>query len=64
LAQAAKNFVIGGGWNVPTVGGHIKPGTTVKGNCEFFITEILGIEVLIPEDELDHAAPENWYRAV
>jgi hypothetical protein len=56
--------VIGGGWNVPTVGGPIKPSTIVKGKCEFFITEILGTEVLGTEDELDHAASENWYRAI
>ena len=60
----AVHFVIGGGWNVPTVGGHIRPGTIAKGNCEFFITEILGIEVLIPEDERDHEAPENWYEEI
>ena len=60
----AVHFVVGGGWNVPTVGGHIKPGTIVKGNCEFFITEILGLDILIVEDQRGSEAPENWYKEI
>lgn len=57
----AIHYVIGAAWNVPTVGGHLVPGTIAKGNLEFFITEILGIDVLIPESELNSRAPESWY---
>jgi len=65
---AAIHFVIGGAWDVPTLGGHLLEGTIVKGVCEVFITEILGIDVLYPQGELldPHAEefPENWYKAV
>ncbi len=64
----AIHFVIGGAWDVPTIGGHLLDGSIVKGVCEVFITEILGIEVLYPEGEhpSEHAEefPENWYREV
>ena len=63
----AIHFVIGGAWNVPTIGGHLLDGSIVKGVCEVFITEILGIEVLYPQGKLPspHAEefPENWYKA-
>ena len=65
---AAIHFVIGGAWDVPTVGGHLLPGSIVKGVCEVFITEILGIEVLPPQGHIadPHADefPENWYKEV
>ena len=65
---AAIHFVIGGAWDVPTIGGHLMEGSIVKGVCEVFITEILGIDVLYPQGKsLDpHAEefPENWYKEV
>jgi predicted DNA-binding protein with PD1-like motif len=64
----AIHVVVGGGWNVPTVGGHLAEGTIVKGVLQVFITEILGINVLYPsiilKDPLAHGAPENWYKEV
>lgn len=62
----AIHFVTGGAWDVPTVGGHLLDGSIVKGVCEVFITEILGIDVLYPEGTVfsEHAEefPENWYK--
>jgi len=62
----AIHYVIGGAWNVPTVGGHLAEGTTVKGVVEVFVTEILGIEELLPSsyDPEKDGAPEEWYREV
>jgi len=60
----AIHFVTGGAWDVPTIGGHLEEGTVVKGVLEVFITEILGIDVLLPSDydpESD-VAPESWYK--
>ncbi len=60
----AIHYVVGGAWDVPTVGGHLAEGTIVKGVVECFITEILGIEELLPSDydpETD-GAPEEWYK--
>lgn len=62
----AIHFVTGGAWDTPTIGGHLEEGTIVKGVIEVFITEILGIDVLLPSSynpESD-AAPENWYKEV
>jgi predicted DNA-binding protein with PD1-like motif len=62
----AIHFVVGGAWDVPTMGGHLEEGTVVKGVLEVFITEILGIDVLLPSDydpESD-VAPESWYKEV
>lgn len=64
----AIHFVTGGGWNVPTIGGHLNEGSLVKGVLEIFITEIEGIEVMFPSgwrpvgfaDEF----PENWYKEI
>ena len=39
--------ITGGGWDTPTVGGHFREGTIVKGGCGVFITELLGMEGLI-----------------
>lgn len=60
----AIHFVIGGAWDVPTIGGHLEEGTIVKGVYEVFITEILGIDVLLPSDydPASDVAPESWYR--
>ena len=62
----AIHFVTGGAWDVPSIGGHLLEGSIVKGVVEFFITEILGIEVLYPVGETidPHQAefPENWYK--
>jgi predicted DNA-binding protein with PD1-like motif len=60
----AVHFVIGGGWNVPTVGGHIHPGTIVHGNLRLFITEITGIEEFFPEGDENSSGPEAWYRKI
>ncbi len=60
----AIHFVIGGGWDVPTVGGHLKEGTIVKGNMTFCVTEVLGIDAVIPPEWEKSAAPESWYREV
>ena len=57
----AIHLVLGGGWNVQTAGGHLLPGTIAKGNLEFFITELIGIEAVIPPEEMDSVAPESWY---
>jgi hypothetical protein len=51
-----------------TIGGHLVEGTIVKGVCQFFVTELLDIDVLYPHGEAPppHAAqfPKNWYRSV
>ncbi len=62
----AIHYVIGGAWDVPTVGGHLAEGTTVKGVVEVFVTEVLGIEELLPSgyDTETDGAPEEWYREV
>ena len=64
----AIHFVTGGAWDVPTIGGHLLDGSIVKGVIEFFITEILGIDVLYPEGKMidPHAEefPENWYQEI
>lgn len=61
----AIHFVVGGAWDAPTVGGHLVEGSIVKGVLEIFITEITGIEVIHPQEEVidPHAEqfPENWY---
>ena len=62
----AIHYVVGGAWDVPTVGGHLAEGTKVKGCVEVFITEMLGIEELLPSDydpEKD-GAPEEWYKEI
>ena len=62
----AIHFVTGGAWDVPTIGGHLEEGTIVKGVLEIFITEVLGINVLLPSDydaESD-TAPESWYKEI
>ena len=60
----AIHFVTGGAWDVPTMGGHLEQGTTVKGVLEVFVTEILGIDVLLPSsyDPATDTAPESWYK--
>jgi predicted DNA-binding protein with PD1-like motif len=62
----AIHFVIGGAWDVPSIGGHLNEGTIVKGVLEIFITEILGIDVLLPSgyDPESDVAPESWYKEV
>lgn len=65
-AFVAMHFVTGGAWDAPTTGGHLVEGTRVKGAMEFYVTEILGIEVLLPEMDpyhIAHTFPENWYRS-
>jgi predicted DNA-binding protein with PD1-like motif len=58
----AMHYVLGGGWDVPTAGGHLVEGTIVKGVLAVFITEITGIEVILPSHDRDQQAPENWYK--
>jgi len=60
----AMHFVVGGGWNVPTVGGHLAEGSIVKGVLAVFITEITGIELILPSHDRDQEAPENWYKEI
>jgi predicted DNA-binding protein with PD1-like motif len=65
----AIHFVIGGGWDVPTVGGHLLEGSIVKGALEFFITEMDNIDIIYPQDWLDGKQPdinypESWYKVV
>ena len=62
----AIHFVTGGAWDVPSIGGHLVEGTIVKGVLEIFITEILGIDVLLPSDydPKSDVAPESWYKEV
>ena len=64
----AIHFVIGGGWNAPTVGGHLNIGTIVTGVVECFITEVDGIEVLFPSNwrpvGFADEFPENWYKEI
>ena len=65
----AVHFTIGGAWGVNTEGGHILPGTKVKGTVAFFITELKGIENLYPlahrrGDPDAEAFPESWYKEV
>ena len=62
----AIHFVTGGAWDVPTIGGHLEEGTIVKGVLEIFITEILGIDVLLPSDydPKSDVAPESWYKEI
>ncbi len=60
----AIHYAIGGAWNVPTVGGHLIEGTIVRGVVEVFVTEILGIDEMLPSnyDPLKDGAPEEWYK--
>ena len=60
----AIHYAIGGAWDVPTVGGHLTEGTIVKGVIAVFITEILGIEAILPDgyDPETDSAPEEWYK--
>ena len=60
----AIHYAIGGAWDVPTVGGHLTEGSIVKGVVEVFITEILGIEAILPAgyDPEEDSAPEEWYK--
>ena len=59
----AIHFVTGGAWNVPTVGGHLMPGSIVKGVFELFITEVEGIDVIYGP-VFGENFPENWYREI
>ena len=60
----AIHYAIGGAWDVPTVGGHLVEGSIVKGVVEVFVTEILGIEAILPAgyDPEKDSAPEQWYK--
>jgi predicted DNA-binding protein with PD1-like motif len=60
----AIHFIAGAGWNVDVDGGHLLPGTIVKGNLELFVSEILNIDVAREsEDNVNIGAPENWYKS-
>jgi predicted DNA-binding protein with PD1-like motif len=52
------HFVTGGGWDCPTVGGHLARGSIVKGICEVYITELLGMEIV------HKAGVEDWFKEV
>lgn len=60
----AMHFVAGGGWDAPTLTGHLVEGTLVKGCMQCFITELLDVEALAPVDVWNEAYtyPENFYR--
>lgn len=63
----ALHFVTGGAWDVPTIGGHLVEGTKVAGVMAFYVTEILGIDVLLPssgEVAKQGDFPENWYKEI
>ncbi len=63
----ALHFVTGGAWDVPTIGGHLVEGTKTCGVMAFYVTEILGIDVLLPspEEGMKHGDfPENWYKEI
>jgi len=59
----AMHFVAGGGWDAPTITGHLVEGTLVKGCMQVFITELLDVEALAPVDVFHEAYsyPENFY---
>ena len=60
----AMHFVAGGGWDAPTITGHLVEGTRVKGCMQCFITELLDIDVLAPIDVVhdpSYGYPENFY---
>jgi len=52
------HFVTGGGWDAPTVGGHITEGSIVKGLCCVYISELLGLELL------HRTGVEDWFKQV
>ena len=56
------HFVAGGAWDVPTIGGHLLEGSLVKGSAEFFVTEMIGIDVLKQEGAKKNSTL-NWYQA-
>ncbi len=58
----AIHYITGAAWNAPVGGGHLAPGTIVKGNLELFVTELLGIEADIEDKWKNSAAPECWYK--
>lgn len=61
----AMHFVAGGGWDAPTICGHLVEGTFVKGCMQVFITELLDVEALAPIDlvhDEGYGYPENFYR--
>lgn len=60
----AVHYIVGAGWNVPTGGGHLAKGTIVKGNLEIFVTEVLGIDVIMTEEQKKSASPETWYKNI
>jgi predicted DNA-binding protein with PD1-like motif len=60
----AIHFVAGGAWNVQPFGGHLLPGSIVKGAFEFFITELKDIDVLYGPRFDGEDFPENWYEAI
>lgn len=60
----AMHFVAGGGWDAPTITGHLVEGTLVKGCMQVFITELLDVDVLAPIDVVhdpEYGYPENFY---
>ena len=60
----AVHYIVGAAWNAPVGGGHLVHGTIAKGNLEVFTTELLGIDVVIPEEEKNSTAPESWYKEI
>ncbi len=50
------HFVTGGGWDCPTVGGHLDKGSIVKGMFCCYITEYTGLDFLHRE------GVEDWFK--
>ena len=53
------HIVIGGSWDVPTMGGHLQEGSITTGTFEFFVTEMTGIDILPIKEGVS-----EWYKPV
>ena len=60
----AMHFVAGASWDSAVFGGHLETGTEVAGTFQLFVTELLDIEALKPEDlyNEEFTWPQNWYK--
>lgn len=63
-SYAVAHIVIGGAWDVPTIGGHLMEGSIVKGVVEVFITELLDLDVIVSPFKDQMRGSENWYKEV
>lgn len=62
----AMHFVVGASWDSAVFGGHLEEGTEVAGTFQVFVTELLDIEALKPDDLYDEEFtwPQNWYKNI